>query len=134
MSRAWLLAYLVFIAGAMSAAAPVRLVFDTDIGNDIDDALALAMIHGLESRGEVTLLAVTVSKDNRWAAPYVDIVNTFYQRPDIPIGAVRDGKTRDDGNYVRQICESGLYPHRLTDGRKTVDAVQLLRRVLSAES
>ena len=34
------------------AAEPVRLIFDTDIGNDVDDALALAVIHALQSRGE----------------------------------------------------------------------------------
>lgn len=118
---------------AAFAAGPVRLIFDTDIGNDIDDALALAMIHALQSRGEATLLAVTVSKDNRWAAPYVDILNTFYRRPGIPIGAVRDGKTRDDGNYVRKIAESDVYPHRLTDGRNAPDAVLVLRRILAAE-
>ncbi|MGE0610267.1 MAG: nucleoside hydrolase, partial [Pirellulales bacterium] len=31
---------------------PVRLIFDTDMGNDIDDALALGVIHALQSRGE----------------------------------------------------------------------------------
>src|SRR5213079_580140 len=47
----------------------VRLIFDTDMGNDIDDALALGVIHALESRGECRLLAVTLSKDNDFAAP-----------------------------------------------------------------
>jgi inosine-uridine nucleoside N-ribohydrolase len=42
----------------------VRIVFDTDMGNDIDDAVALAVLHALESRGEAKLLAVTLTKDN----------------------------------------------------------------------
>ena len=33
-------------------APPVPLIYDTDIGNDVDDALALGVIHALESRGE----------------------------------------------------------------------------------
>jgi len=70
----------------------VRLIFDTDMGNDVDDALALAVIHALESRGEAKLLAVTLSKDNRYAAPYVDLVNTFYGRAGIPIGWCRTAK------------------------------------------
>jgi inosine-uridine nucleoside N-ribohydrolase len=61
------------LCAAASAAEPVRLIFDTDMGNDVDDALALAVIHALQSRGEAMLLAVTVSKDNRYAAPYVDL-------------------------------------------------------------
>jgi hypothetical protein len=79
-----------FSAFASGAAAPVRLVFDTDMGNDVDDALALAMIHALETRGEAQLLAVTLSKDNRYAAPFVDLVSTFYGRKDIPIGVVKE--------------------------------------------
>ena len=55
----------------------VKLIFDTDMGNDIDDALALGVIHALQSRGECELLAVTLSKDNDFAAPFCDLVNTF---------------------------------------------------------
>ena len=40
-----------------------------------------------------TLLAVTISKDNRWCAPFVDVVNTFYGRSDIPIGMIKAGPT-----------------------------------------
>ena len=29
---------------SLAAAQPVRVIFDTDMGNDIDDALALAML------------------------------------------------------------------------------------------
>jgi inosine-uridine nucleoside N-ribohydrolase len=120
-------------------AAPVRLIFDTDMGNDVDDAVALAMIHALESRGEAKLVAVTVTKDNRWAAPFIDAMNTFYGRGDIPIGVVRNGKTPDDSNMIRLPAErlrpdgSFVYPHRLVDGRAAPEAVGLLRRVLAKE-
>ena len=122
-----------------AAAAPVRLIFDTDMGNDVDDAVALAMIHSLESRGEATLLAVTVTKDNRWAAPFIDIMDTFYGRGDIPIGVVHDGKTPEDSNMIRLPSErkrsdgSFVYPHRLLDGRNAPEAVGLLRNVLARE-
>ncbi len=124
---------------AVATAAPVRLIFDTDMGNDIDDAVALAMIHALQSRGEATLLAVTVTKDNRWAAPFIDVMNTFYGRGSIPIGVVHDGKTPEDSNMIRLPSErkrpdgSFVYPHRLLDGRDAPEAVGLLRRVLARE-
>src|ERR1043166_6208091 len=79
------------LATALFAAQPVPVIFDTDIGNDVDDALALAVLHSLESRREAKLLAVTITKDNRFAAPYIDLVNTFYGRPEIPIGVVHNG-------------------------------------------
>src|SRR5437899_1328625 len=112
------LALLFAAFSAVRGAAPVRLVFDTDMGNDVDDALALAMIHALDTRGEAELLAVTVSKDNRYAAPFVDIVNTFYGRKDIPIGVVKNGKTPEDSAMIRVPSErrspsgSYIYPHR----------------------
>ena len=66
----------------------MRLIFDTDIGNDVDDAMALCMIHALASRGECQPLAVTITKDNPYAAPIVDLLNTFFGRPEIPIDGV----------------------------------------------
>ena len=55
---------------------PLPIIFDTDIGNDIDDVLALALLHELADRREVEILAVTISKDNPWCAPHVDLINT----------------------------------------------------------
>jgi len=106
----------------------------------VDDALALAILHALESRGEAKLLAVTITKDNRWAAPYIDAVNTFYGRPEIPVGVVRDGKTPEDSAMIRVPCErrkadgSLVYPRRILDGRQAPDAVALLRRTLAREA
>jgi len=37
------------------------VIFDTDIWSDIDDALALAMLHALHDRHEINLAAVTIS-------------------------------------------------------------------------
>ena len=99
----------------------MRLIFDTDIGNDVDDALALAVIHAMQSRGEAQLLAVSITKDSKSAAPYIDLVNTFYKRPSIPIGIVKGGKTTDDTPMIRIPAERKtdaggfLYPHRITD-------------------
>ena len=120
------------------ARQPVPLIFDTDIGNDIDDALALGLIHALQSQDECKLLAVTVTKDNRYAGPMIDVLNTFYGRGDIPIGVVRGGFTPDDGNYIRAIAtaeDNGKprYPHKLLDGRDAPEATGLLRRVLAAQ-
>jgi inosine-uridine nucleoside N-ribohydrolase len=121
------------------AAEPVRLIFDTDMGNDIDDAIALALIHSLENRDEVRLLAVTITKDNRWAAPYVDLVNTFYGRAGIPIGVVHEGKTPKDSDYLtkpaqaRDSSSKYVYPHRIEDGKQVPEAVALLRRTLEQQ-
>src|SRR5271168_4509217 len=119
------------VAAPASGATPLHVIFDTDMGNDVDDALALAMLHAFANRGEVKLLAVTVSKDNPWAAEYVRLVDEYYGRGSIPVGIVHDGKTKDDGLYVRQVCElHGRHP----DKSAVQDAVELLRKTLAGES
>ena len=46
------------------------------MGNDIDDALALAMLHALETKGEAKLLAV--------AKAYQDATDFHLKHPNIP--------------------------------------------------
>lgn len=113
---------------------PVDLIFDTDIGNDIDDVLALGMIHALQSRGECNLLAVTISKDCPLAASYTDAVNTFYGHGDTPIGLVRDGATPEPGKFLPLVehhdAGTHRYPYDLS-GSDAPDGVTVLRQVLS---
>ena len=124
------------------AAQPVRLVFDTDLGNDVDDSMALAVIHALQNRNECELLAVTTTKDNPYVAPMIDVLNTFYGRPEIPIAVVKNGVTKDEGKYNRQVLElkddtgNPRYPRKLTpeDSAKLPDAVPFLRKLLAAET
>jgi inosine-uridine nucleoside N-ribohydrolase len=123
---------------AAGAQGPVPLIFDTDMGNDVDDALALGLIHALQRRGDCRLIAVTLTKDQRYAAPLVDVVNTFYGYGEIPIGVVRGGVSPGEGNYLRQLAcaeDNGQprYPHKLRDGRDAPEATALLRRVLAAQ-
>ena len=131
---------------------PPNVIFDTDIWSDIDDMLALAMLHALHDRHEINLVAVTISTEDPWCATYVDLVNTFYHHPDVPIGLVRDGMTlksfqkkfpRPGGWPVTRYTEvisqrssrdgSLLYPRRLIHGADAPEAVSLLRRTLAAQ-
>jgi inosine-uridine nucleoside N-ribohydrolase len=123
------------------AVEPVRLIFDTDIGNDVDDVLALGMIHSLQARSACRLLGVTITKDSELAAPFVDAINTFYLRGDTPVGVVRPGKTPEPGKFLamatEMITDNGKsrfrYPHDLLSSRDASEAVSLLRRLLATE-
>jgi inosine-uridine nucleoside N-ribohydrolase len=136
--------------GANERGAPVNVIFDTDMWSDIDDALALAMLHALQDRHEINLVAVTVSTAEKWCAPYVDLLNTFYGHPNIPIGVVHDGLNIESfrnkfpsmtwpvTRYTESLSEekrngSLLYPHRLINGMKAPEAVSLLRKTLTAQ-
>ena len=130
---------------------PIGVIFDTDIWSDIDDMLALAMLHALHDRHEVNLLAVTISTDDPWCASYVNLVNTFYGHPNIPVGIVHGGMNPQEfrkkfpeaswlvTSYTEIISRrkrsdgAPVYPHSLTDGRRAPEAVSLLRRTLAAQ-
>lgn len=119
-------------------AEPVRLIFDTDVGNDIDDALALGVIHALESRGECRLLAVVISKDNASCAPFVSAINTFYGRQNVPIGIVKKaGKTPEPSPYLDHVVGARadgkqVFP-RAIQGGPVPDAIDVLRESLAAQ-
>jgi hypothetical protein len=119
------------------AGEPVRLIFDTDICGDCDDVLALGMIHSLQSRGQCRLLAVTISVDDELAAPFVDAVNTFYGRGDIPIGVVGKGGVIERSAFLSlaEVQDEGRfrYPHDVVLKRPVAGATDLLRATLAAQ-
>lgn len=121
-------ALLILLGATLSAAParPVQLILDTDIGNDIDDALALAVIHGLENRGACKLLAVTLTNPEPDAGRFTSVLNTFYGRPDIPIGANPKAPATPTSRYLK-IANS--YPHHF-DPAAAPSALSLLRRTL----
>ena len=138
MNRIFFAALLWFIFSSVSGQAeenrtPVPLIFDTDIGNDVDDVLALGVIHALESRGECKLLAVTITKDNPLAGRFVDCVNTFYGRGNVPIGIVEEGVTPQEGKFIglanQRDGDRLRYPHDF-DPESSPGAVKVLRRAL----
>ncbi|MCX7818408.1 MAG: nucleoside hydrolase [Kiritimatiellae bacterium] len=118
---------------AAAGADPVPVVLDTDIGNDVDDVLALGLLHALQSRGECRLLAVTITKDNPLAAAFADAVNTFYGRGEIPIGVVRGGAEPAPGKFLQlaNVRDNGRlrYAHDVR-GETAPEATVLLRRLL----
>ena len=111
------------MANVCFAARPV--IFDTDMGNDIDDALALAMLHTLTSRGECELIGVTLTNAHAAAVPYVRMINRFYGRGDLPVGAaIRALKGGDGDGYMA----AALHGATMTAAAEPAPAV--LRRLL----
>ncbi len=137
MKRHICLVFALFFASViLRADEPVAIVYDTDIGNDVDDVMALAMIHALKSRGHLELLAVTVTKDHPLAAAFTDAVNTFYGEPDIPIAVVRGGAAQHKGRFNGLAEEtkpdgSLRYPHDLRSGEHAPEATAFLRKLLT---
>lgn len=122
---------LVALAAPAIAAAPLPVIFDTDMDSDCDDAGALAILHALADRGEVRILATTVSARHRWSGPCVDAINTYFGRPDIPIGIPPATPNRQGSKYAETIAKE--FPHDFPSDGERPDAATVYRRVLAAQ-
>jgi hypothetical protein len=121
------------LALLQSASGQVRIIFDTDMDTDCDDAGALAMLHALADAGDVEILATVVSSKYAWSVPCVAAVNTWHGRPDLPIGCPKgDGAPTNRGSrYARTIAEE--FPATLKTNEDAPNAVAVYRQVLSAQ-
>jgi hypothetical protein len=63
------------------------LIIDTDMTVDVDDVGALCVAHALVDRGEAHLLAVTHDTGFSHGIGAVSVVNAYYGREDVPLGA-----------------------------------------------
>jgi inosine-uridine nucleoside N-ribohydrolase len=113
------------------AAAPVKVIFDTDMESDVDDVGALAMLHGFADRGDAEILATLSSSLNPWSAPTIDVINTHFGRPDLPIGNVKTFGVYRNSRYARLISEK--YRQDIGLGEAARDARTTYRKVLSAQ-
>jgi hypothetical protein len=57
---------------------PLGIIFDSDLGNRPDGVLALALLYGLDGKGECRVVATTVSKPNLKSAALSEVIGRFY--------------------------------------------------------
>lgn len=109
----------------------VKVIFDTDFHTDCDDAGALAVLHALADRDECEILAVMCSTRDPFSASAVDVINTYYGRPDIPIGILKGEGVLQNSKYTKSLATEFL--HDLGSADATQDAVQLYRDILEKQ-
>lgn len=125
------------MAACMCGAKPVNVIFDTDMGNDVDDALALVMLYAFRESGECNLKGILINKDNPYAPVYTDIIAKYYGADSVPMGMVEDGVTKDPGLFVEKISEeknadgSYKYARNMDPQTKLPSAVKLARKIMS---
>ncbi len=131
-----ILSFLAFVISPVSAQlkkAPVRIILDTDIGPDYDDVGAVAVLHSLADKGEAIPLAIIASNKNEFVAPTINLLNIYFGRPDLPIGAPK-GKAADIGAWQKwpQMLLA-KYPHTINSTSEVPDAVDVYRSILSQQ-
>ena len=84
---ALLLAVPVFAQAPAPATHSQKVIIETDMGNDIDDALALTVALNAVRDGKLDLMMVSNHKKSPTASEFIDIVNTYYGYPEIEVAA-----------------------------------------------
>ena len=71
--------------------APVQMILDSDFGSSTDDLFALMMLHHYIDEGKVDLKGIVVDREGEKNAALVDVFNTYYGHPNIPVALERNG-------------------------------------------
>ncbi len=111
--------------------APVVIILDTDMESDVDDVGALAMLHALADRGEARILGVIVCARNPNSALCANRINTYFGRPDLPVGVVKSDGVLRDSRYAERIAAE--FPGPLESSDAAPDAVALYRELLAGQ-
>jgi len=112
---------------------PIPIIFDTDCGPDYDDVGALALLHAFADSGYINILATMASNKHELVAPSVDVINTYFGRADIPIGAPKSEGVNIGAFQKWPDSLVAKYPHDLMSTDEAPDAVKLYRKILSEQ-
>ncbi len=116
---------------AAPQAEPVRIIFDADMDSDCDDVGALAMLHAMADLGEARILATMSSSQNPDTPLCIDAINTWYGRPDLPIGVPKGKGVGRASKYAAEIAKR--FPQDLGSADRAADAARLYRELLLKE-
>jgi inosine-uridine nucleoside N-ribohydrolase len=116
-----------------------RIIFDTDLGYDADDAGALAVLHALADNGEAEILATMTVVGDPYSAGALSVINTYYGRPELPIGTYMGERWlnahpfwfEDDRDFLKPLVEE--YPSPIRTRDEAQEAVSLYRETLAAQ-
>ncbi|MBS1529525.1 MAG: nucleoside hydrolase, partial [Bacteroidetes bacterium] len=112
---------------------PVNIIFDSDMGPDYDDTGAITILHALADSGQAHILATMASTKYEGVAGVLNVFNTYFRRPNIPVGVPKDYalELRDWQHWTDTLLAK--YPHKIKNNAEAWDAVKLYRKVLASQ-
>jgi len=115
------------------AGEPVKIIFDSDLGPDYDDVGALAFLHAMADSGKAEILATLSSNKHELVVPSIEIINTYFNRPDLPLGAPKgDGASMGSSQHWADSIVA-KYPHITRSTSDAPDAVSVYRKILQGQ-
>lgn len=109
------------------------IILDSDMGPDYDDVGAIAILHALADKGEAKILATIASTKYEGVAGVLNVFNTYFERPEIPIGVPTGNALglHDFQHWTDTLLAK--YPHQIKTNAEAWDAVKLYRKILAAQ-
>ena len=65
------------LSTAEAGKKPIKIIFDTDMGNDVDDVIALDMLYKYQDEGRIDLLGILSSKREGGSVKFIDAMNVL---------------------------------------------------------
>jgi inosine-uridine nucleoside N-ribohydrolase len=132
------LALLFILSGCLSQPGnnsdkPVKVIFDTDLGPDYDDVGALAFLHAMADSGKVEILATVSSNKHELVAPSINVINTYFGRSELPIGAPKTAGVNLGSSQRWADSIVAKYPHTINSTDEVPDAVEVYRKILNTQ-
>src|ERR1700712_363689 len=99
------------------------VIFDTDMGPDYDDVGAITLLHVFADSGKAKILATIASTKYEGVAAVINVLNTYFKRPGIPVGVPRgNAVTKKDWQHWTDTLIA-TYPHNIKSNAEVPDAV-----------
>lgn len=124
--------FLIISAGSFGQSA-IRVILDTDISPDYDDVGAMALLHTFQDQGKAKILATISCNAYEETAPVLSVLNTYFGRPEIPIGVVKAKVPYEKCKEGWAAAINKKYPHKLKSNEEASEAVSLYRKILAAQ-
>lgn len=114
--------------------APIPVIFDSDMGNDVDDVLALDILYKNHESKTINLLAITSNKDAEHSTAFIDIMNNYYGFPNIPIGKIVKGAvcTREK-EYSLMVASDSTWKRTYKNQDQLLESHKLMRKALAGQ-
>ena len=118
----------------------VRIILDCDMGSSTDDLFALMMLHRYMDMQRCQLIGVVVDRMGRANADIVDVLDTYYGHPDIPIGLETQGQPDThvwipyhNLAYARTREGVPMFQRTIGDNGSYMEGYKLYRKLLSEQ-
>lgn len=122
-----------YLSYGQQVGKPMPLIFDTDMGPDYDDVGAITILHAMADSGKINILATLASTNYEGVASVLNIFNTYFKKPNIPIGVPRGNavKQKDWQHWTDSLLAK--YPHSIKANSEVPDAIEIYRKVLAGQ-